>query len=56
MTVMFADIHERSNRFLFGLKTGILDGLSFSEILYADDTLLALKDTKTTNKLVAEID
>ena len=53
MTVMFHDIHKRCrNR----TRNGIIDGLDFSEILYADDTLLVLKNTRTTNVLLTEIE
>ena len=31
MTVMFADIHERMHPQLWNLRTGIIDGLNFSE-------------------------
>ncbi len=56
MTVMFKDIHDRFARRLSNYRIGKLDGLNFSEILYADDTLLALKDTRTANLLIEEIE
>ena len=42
MTVMFDDIHTRNRHII----NGRIDGVSFSEILYADDTLLLLKRTR----------
>ena len=53
MTVMFEDIHERIGR---NIIKGKIDGLLFSEILYADDTLLVMKNTRDTNLLLKEIE
>ena len=61
MTVMFEDIHRKLGTSLdcsnLGLtRRGKVEGLNFSESLYADDTLLALRDSVSMNKLVAEIE
>ena len=53
MTVMFADIHSRVNHKIIA---GKIDGLLFTEILYADDTLLVLKKTRETNILLKDIE
>ena len=53
MTVMFEDIHNNTRR---QTLHGKIDGLSFTEILYADDTLLVLKNTRATNILFKEIE
>ena len=55
-TVMFHDIHKEVDHKLNGLLTGRVDGLDYSEILYADDTMLALKDTKSANTLLQAIE
>ena len=54
MTVMFADIKNRTRHRLFtaSRRRGAIDGLGFTEILYADDTLLVLKDDKTASLLL----
>ena len=49
---MFADIHSRVNHKIIA---GKIDGLLFTEILYADDTLLVLKKTRETNIRLKEI-
>ena len=46
MTIMFEDIHTRIGR---KICNGKIDGLLFTEILYADDTLLVMKNTRDTN-------
>ena len=56
MSVLFEDIHEKVNPKLFRLKGGIIDGLDFSEILYADDTLLVPKNDKDATLLLNEIE
>ena len=56
MTAMFADIHERVNPKIYTLHGGVIDGLGFTEILYADDTMLVLKDSKPASKLLHEIE
>ena len=53
MTVMFADIYERQGRHIMN---GKINGFTYAEVLYADDTLLALKRTKETNILLKEIE
>ena len=45
MTVMFADIHNRQRATLLH---GLIDGIDFCEILYADDTLVVMKRTRET--------
>ena len=52
MTVMFEDIHARVNPQLYNTRGGVIDGLNFTEILYADDTLLVLKDNKYASILL----
>ena len=56
MTVMFSDIHERINPQLYKKKGGVIDGLNITEMLYADDTLLVLKDHKSASKLLQEVE
>ena len=51
MTVMCEDIHTRIGR---QICNGKIDGLLFTEILYADDTLLVMKNTRDTNWLLKE--
>ena len=53
MTVMFEDIHYATRR---QTNSGKFDGLLFTEIIYADDTLLALQKTSETNTLLREIE
>ena len=53
MHVMFTDIHNRRDS---KIRHGLIDGLDFTEILYADDTLLATKNTKAMNALLTEIE
>ena len=53
MTVMFHDIYDRCSGKLF---YGTIEGLAFAELLYADDTLLVLKNTRAMNILLAEIE
>ena len=53
MTVMFEDIHTRIGR---QINHGKIAGLPFTEILYADDTLLVMKNTRDTNLLLKEIE
>ena len=43
MTVMFADIHNRRRT---TLVHGLIDGINFGEILYADDTRIVMKRTR----------
>ena len=50
---MFHDIYDRcSGNILYGQ----IDGLTFAELLYADDALLVLKSTRAMNILFAEIE
>ena len=53
MTVMINDIHNRKGD---TIRLGNIDGLTYSEVLYADDTLLALERTRETNILLHEIE
>ena len=53
MSVMFYDIHADIDREICNSR---LDRIRFSEILYADDTLLVTKDTAGTNKLLNKIE
>ena len=53
MTVMFKDIHDEINVDICNCR---LDRINFSEILYADDTLLVTKNTKGMNKLIHAIE
>ena len=53
MTVMLHDIYEICSR---KMSHGKIDGLAFAELLYADDTLLVLKNTRAMNILLAEIE
>ena len=53
MSVMFADIRSEHHR---RLATGKLDHLLFMEILYADDTLLISKNTRTMNILLHAVE
>ncbi len=53
MSVMFADIRSEHHR---RLASGKLDHLLFMEILYADDTLLISKNTRTMNILLHAVE
>ena len=53
MTVMFKDIHDEIDVDICNCR---LDRINFSEILYADDTLLVTKNTKGMNKLIHAIE
>ncbi len=55
---MFADIHRRVGHKLTSPtpRKGKIDGINFSEILYADDTLLVLQDDKSASLLLQEIE
>lgn len=53
MHVMFWDIKERSGN---QINRGAIPGLSFAEILYADDTLLILRTKESLEKLLHEIE
>ena len=56
MSVMFEDIHVRVNPKLYKINGGLIDGLSFTEVVYADDTLLVTKDAKAATILLQEIE
>ena len=49
MTVLFHDIHCQNWRNISG---GRVPGISFTELLYADDTVLVAKDTRTVHTLL----
>ena len=53
MHVMFWDIKQRSSDQIY---QGAIPGLNFAEILYADDTLLTLRDEEALETLVHEIE
>ena len=53
MTVMFADIHNGKRATLLH---GFIDGIDFSEILYADDTVIVMKRIRETNILLHDIE
>lgn len=53
MSAMFADIRSEHHR---RLTSGKLDHLLFMEILYADDTLLISKNTRTMNILLHAVE
>ena len=57
MKVLIADIHDRINPISYPkLDEGVIGGLSFIELLYADVTLLALKDSKSATLLLHDIE
>ena len=51
MTVMFDDINRETN-----LESGRLQGLSFTELLYADDTALLTNNVNAMNRLLSSIE
>ena len=51
MTVLFRDVHDGLD-----LDRQTVEGLSFTELLYADDTALITTTAPAMNKLVAKID
>ena len=51
MTVMFRDVHAEIN-----LERGRLQGLSFTELLYADDTALVTNNVNAMNRLLTQIE
>jgi hypothetical protein len=53
MSVLFADIRRDHHR---ALSHGKLGHLSFMEVLYADDTLLVTKNTRTMNRLLHAVE
>lgn len=50
MTVIFRDVHDDLN-----LKRGTLEGLDYTELLYADDTVLITNNIHAMNRLLAKI-
>ena len=53
MHVMFVDIKQRSGD---QISRGAIPGLDFSEILYADDTLLILRTKEALETLLHEVE
>ena len=51
MTVMFKDVHEGLN-----LKKGTIEDLDFTEILYADDTILLTNNARSMNRLLERVE
>ena len=54
MTVIFEDIHDGDQQ--MNLVKHRVAGATFDEVLYADDTICASKDTRAMNKLLAQIE
>ena len=52
MHVVFQDVNSRLSDVL---EEGRVSPLDFTELLYADDTLLLTKDARTASRLLAEI-
>ncbi len=50
MTVMFRDIHDDLN-----LTRGKMDGLDFTELMYADDTALITNNANAMNRLIGKL-
>ena len=51
MTVIFRDVHDGLN-----LSRGTLDGLSFTELLYADDTVLITNNVNAMNRFLRNVE
>ena len=51
MTVLFDDVHEGTS-----FVRGRVDGLKFTELLYADDTALVTSNVNAMNRLVTKIE
>ena len=51
MTVMFRDLHRDLN-----LTRGRLNPLSYTELLYADDTVLITNNVNAMNRLLQKIE
>ena len=51
MTVIFRDVHDGLD-----IESGKLAGLSFTELLYADDTAQVTSDLESMDKLIAQIE
>ena len=51
MTVIFRDVHDD-----LSMARGTVDRLSFTELLYADDTVLITNNVSTMNRLLATIE
>ncbi len=51
LTVMFRDIQDDLN-----LTRGKMEGLDFTELMYADDAALITNDANSTNRLIGKIE
>ena len=51
MTVMFKDVHNGLN-----MERGKIEGLDFTELLYADDTAVVTNNTNAMNRILAKIE
>ena len=51
MTVVFRDVSDGLN-----MSRGMVDGLSFTELLYADDTVLITKNVNAMNRLLKKVE
>ena len=57
MSKTSAEVQVRdTRRQFFAVVRGAIAGLDFTEILYADDTLLAVKNTRTANLYLKRIE
>ena len=53
MTVMFKDIHMNVDR---DITNRLVNGTTFAEILYADDTMLVTQDTRSMHRILHAIE
>jgi hypothetical protein len=53
MTVMFHDIHKRTDRRTVAHR---VPGTDYDEVMYADDTICIATDTRTMNKMIDEVE
>ncbi len=51
MTVIFRDVHDKLN-----LDRGTVDGINFTELLYADDTILITNNVNAMNRLLEKVE
>lgn len=51
MTVVFRDVHDELN-----LTRDLFDNIDFSELLYADDTVLVTNNVNAMNRLLANVE
>ena len=52
LSVIFGDIHQKNPK----LQNGSIDIVDFTELLYADDTLLVMKQSRQVNNLLWELE